>query len=212
MRIREIVVAAMLLAGLAGAPAQAVVIDFEALEHGGTGQLALSGTGKFYSENGFDFNSSSTTNNFAVWGTASANYLGSTALWNGDGTGVTGITTLTRTGGGSFDLNSIDVGELFVTGSGIATVEFVGTFFGGGTISQSFTTDGVRATGSGFETVDFTGFTDLVSVSWLQVTPFIQFDNVTLDEAPVSAAEPAALAILGLGFAALGLYGRRRRT
>ena len=212
--MRTVIFAFVSWAVMTAAPtgsAVAAVIDFQALEHATAGQQVVPGTGKFYAENGYEFASSAPVHNFATWGTLSANYLGSTALWNGDGTGVTGVTTLTRTGGGAFDLQSIDIGELTVSGPGVATVNFVGALFGGGTVSQSFTSDGVRATGSGFETVLFAGFTDVVSVSWLQVSPFIQFDNVTV--ASASIPEPAAALVLALAFLGLRLTGpARHRT
>lgn len=202
------------LAGLAfvlPTGASATVMDFEALEHVDSGQSPVPGSGKFYAEKGYEFTSSAPIHNFATWGTLSANYLGSTALWNGDGTGVTGITTLARADGQAFDLLSIDVGELNVSGPGIAGVTFEGVLSGGGTVTQSFTTDGVRSTGSGFQTFTLVGFTDVLSVSWLQATPFIQFDNVTTASDADAVPEPAALGLLGLGLAGLGFVRRRGR-
>ena len=200
----------LFLTVVAAGRAYAVVIDFEALAHAGTGQQALPGTGKFYSEKGFNFVSSAPTFNMATWGSASDNYLGSTALWNGDGTGITGITTLTRASGGAFDLDSIDIGELFIANGGAPSVTFNAVFAGGGTISASFSTDGFRSTGNldSFQTFDFIGFNDIVSVSWLQVAPFIQFDNVTIDSA-AAISEPGTLIPFAAGL--IGLLGLARR-
>ena len=203
---------ALVLSVLVTSAARAAVIGFQALEHGGTGQQVVPGTGKFYSEAGYDFTSDAPVHNLATWGTASGNYFGSTALWNGDGTGVTGITRLTRTDGGAFDLLSIDIAELNLAGAGIAGVTFEAVFSGGGTTSANFTTDGDRTTGdlSSFQTFAFTGFTDIVSVSWLQVTPFIQFDNVTVHNA-ADIPEPRAVALfLAAAVLTLALAGRRR--
>lgn len=185
--------------------AEALVIDFETLAVNDASQHVH---GMSYTENGFNFASSSTQHNFATWGTQHANYFGSTALWNGDGTGVNGITTLTRVGGGAFDLLSIDLAELNLVDG--ASVSFNATFSGGGTTSQNFSLDGFQATNdlSSFETLTFTGFDDVVSVSWLQATPFHQFDNVTIstaDEIP----EPATLPLLALGVTVLALMRRR---
>ena len=46
----------------------------------------------------------------------------------------------------------------------------------GSTVTATLTTDGV----AGFQTFAFEGFTDLVSLSWVQVSPFHQFDNIVL--------------------------------
>lgn len=201
---------ALFLTTVAAGRADAVVIDFEALAHSGTGQQALPGTGKFYTEKGFNFVSSAPFFNFATWGSGSVNYLGSTALWNGDGTGVTGLTTLTRADGGAFDLDSIDIGELFISNGGTPSVTFNAVYSGGGTISLRFTTDGIRVTGdpSSFQTLNFTGFTDIVSVSWLQIATFIQFDNVTTDGG-TAISEPGTLIPFAAGM--IGLLGLARR-
>lgn len=87
-------------------------------------------------------------------------------------------------------------------------MDFTATFLGGGTLTQSFTTDGIRSTGSAFETVAFTGFNDVVSVSWLVVSPYIQFDNVTIASDEVS--EPAAFIVFGLSVGGLALARRRK--
>ncbi|MCA9209259.1 MAG: hypothetical protein KDA55_12925, partial [Planctomycetales bacterium] len=187
------------------APARAVVIDFQSLETAINGQSVVNPSTKTYTEKGFTFSSSSTQFNLAVWGTLHANYLGSTALWNGDGTGVSGITTLTKVGGGAFDLLSIDLGELRMDLSflGGASVTFNAIFQGGGAISQTFNLDGTMITNntSSFETFNFSGFNKVVSVSWLQVSPYHQFDNVTIrtvSPVPIPAIFPIFAAVMGL--------------
>ena len=130
-------------------------------------------------------------------------------ILNGDGTGTFGVTTLTMDGGGAFDLLSIDIAELY-SGSGSANVTFTGALSGGGTVTQSFTSDGVSATGnvSSFETVTFTGFNNLVSVNWLQNSPFHQFDNVTVAPVPL----PAAFSLLLMSIGGLALFRRRAKA
>jgi hypothetical protein len=55
-------------------------------------------------------------------------------------------------------------------------VPFTGTRADGSTVSVTFTTDGI----AGFQTFTFEGFTDLMSLSWVQVYPYHQFDNIEL--------------------------------
>ena len=199
---------------IVGSSALATTIDFEGLAASINGQEAVTGlpgdpSDNSYGESGFTFTTSSTTNNLAIWGTLSSNYFGSTALWNGDGTGTFGVTTLTMDGGGAFDLLSIDIAELY-SGSGSANVTFTGALSGGGTVTQSFTSDGVSATGnvSSFETVTFSGFNNLVSVNWLQNSPFHQFDNVTVAPVPL----PAAFSLLLMSLGGLALFRRRTKA
>ena len=86
---------------------------------------------------------------------------------------------LTRQGGESFDLISIDLDTLWL---GNANVEFTGTKADGGTVVQSFVTDANR---NQMETFTFTGFDDLVSVSWknLESATLHHVDNIVVDMA-----------------------------
>ena len=177
--------------------AHSAVIDFELLETSGVGLTDIENS---YSEDGYtlavDANADDTY--LSYWHTGNANYAGSTALFNSE---PNEVTTLTSDNGLAFDLLSIDLSEIS-NGTGQSTVvTFDGVFMGGGAISQNITLDGLF----GFETLIFSGFTGLASVSWLQVTDFHQFDNITVSsvsEVPIPAAAlmfaPALLGFLGL--------------
>lgn len=57
------------------------------------------------------------------------------------------------------------------------------------------------------ERVAFSGFDNLDSVTWIQSSPFHQFDNIALDESAVP--EPGSLALLGLGLAGCAVVRRK---
>lgn len=202
MGLRGFVVAlfsAVIFLATAGA-GHATVIDFEALASSG-GNV---NRGSSYTEDGFTL----TTNalfEFESTGSASSVFTGSTALLNNF---TNGQTVLTENGGNPFTLNSIDLAEL--KSNVVPTVVFTGNLNGGGTVTQSFTLDGIAF---GAETFFFApGFTNLLSVSWIQANPFHQFDNIVVNGTnSVSVPEPGALAIFGLGLLGLGAVRRRRR-
>ena len=123
---------------------------------------------------------------------------------------TSGVITLSQVGGGPFDLFSIDIREL--NGSvGAQTVAFVGNLAGGGTVSQTITTDGICCNGfaaNDYETFGFApSFSNLSSVVWDQVGPtaFVTYDNFVVNAVP----EPSTALLLFSGLA--GIAYRRRR-
>jgi len=116
--------------------------------------------------------------------------------------------TLTNDMGNPFSVQSIDLSEL--NGDNSADVNFTGQVSGGGTVMQTFTLDGVAF---GAETFIFNAiFTNLTSLSWVQISPFHQFDNIVLNEGGVSPVPlPAALPLMAAGLGLMGFVGRRKK-
>jgi hypothetical protein len=193
----------------ASLPAQAITLGFDSVT---TTSNTFVAVGPSYSEQGFTLIDNSgfapPSVPLATWGASSAGYTGSQSLFNN---GIDQTTTLTKDGGGVFSLNSIDLSELFNNGLGSVTVSFLGYLLGGGTVTQSFTTDGVF----GAETFTFDStFASVASVTWRQDAPFHQFDNIVVDATFVNAAVPEPSSVLGL--LSFGIIGgaasiRRRR-
>jgi hypothetical protein len=172
--------------------ALAQVIDFQSLE---MNDGNIHDWGYVYEEDGFRLSHpESEPYEFATFGTQEYRYPGSTALFNNT---VNGVITLEKVGRDAFDLFSIEIANLNL--SGPVTVSFVGELMGGGQVFSSFTTS--YSDQNVLETHVFpSDFRDLESVSWTQASPFHQFDNI---EVP----EPTAVALLCLG----GLALLRRR-
>jgi hypothetical protein len=180
----------------------AAVIDFEDLRHDTDGVNDIDSP---YIEDGYVISDPGETigdnNAFAVYGTAHPNFSGSTAMYNRT---VNGITSLAREDGNTFNLLSIDLAELNgdVTPPSTLYTTFEGLLVGGGTVTQTFLLDGDAF---GAETFLFAGFTNLTSVSWMQETPYHQFDNIVVNVVPV----PAAAWLFASGL--LGMIGIARR-
>ncbi|MCL2790438.1 MAG: PEP-CTERM sorting domain-containing protein [Desulfobulbus sp.] len=187
--------------------AESAVLDFESLRHDDDQIVEI---GAVYEESGFRLTAtapdSSLAPSFATAGTElDYVFTGSTALINDNWEGTT---ILMRTDGGLFQMNSIDLAELFATGEPF-TVTFTGLLGNGDSVFQTFNLDGLLGT----ETFVFdTDFTDLVAVSWLQGDYlFHQFDNI--DVTPINAApipEPATLLLFGAGLLVVTAVGRRK--
>lgn len=182
-------------------PAEATVVDFSPLTN--SGFTGVAGTGVFYQEGGLDFTSSA-NNPLALlsWGTSaaySADPTGATLFQNVPGESI----IVTRTGGGSFFLNSIDLADVFnEPHSGNVPFSYVD---GGGSHSLILTLDNLL----GLETFilnlpGVTSFTLSQAGSiWFQV------DNIVYDAPAVPL--PAALPLFASGLGLLGLAGWRRR-
>lgn len=175
-----------------------------------------------YSEGGYDFASS--VGGFGSWDLSHLNsrYHDSPALFNAGLNDIfagivvdpPSVTTLTRHGGGAFNLLSIDLSELYNLDSDIgSTITFIADKVGGGTATEVVDLDGQWGSDS-YQTFSFgSGFANVTAVRWAQVLHYHQFDNVVVEdvEAPGGGVpEPGSLALAGL--ALLGVAVARTRA
>lgn len=130
------------------------------------------------------------------------------------------VITMSAISGQTFDLESFDAAELFTDrASQVAdTIELTGNIFGGGTISQTVTLDGIVDSVGGaadFQTfLTIPGFENLLSVvvtarnSAGAPTGWVGLDNIVVSAA---VPEPATVAITALGLVLIGRGRAARR-
>lgn len=168
--------------------ANAAVIDFEEIDN----------TGTVTSGNSLDTQGYNISNDCALT-TACILHWSSGHSFNADPGGVTyshnyrfNTATLTSLDGGSFDLDSIDLGD--VTNSGISqTFHFVAFLALGGSIVADVTTDAL----AGLQTFDF-NWLDVTSVTWTETSGGnLQLDNIVVNK--TEKAPPATPSITSLG-------------
>jgi hypothetical protein len=194
--------------GLASMGANASTIDFQNLSFGDCAYYGYN-----VSSGGFDFTGNPADG--ALFG-CSAGLIGgntSNALINANSRSML---TMTRTGGGVFDLTSFYAGSRFdyLNPNGFNSygqamgMDLVGTVSGGGTVNASITFNG----GNFAQYLMGAGFSNLTSVTMsvagLGDTIEFLIDDIVVDES-TQVPEPGSLALLGLGI--LGLAAQRRR-
>lgn len=156
----------------------------------------------------------SSSGSFGTWGSSSANYTGSRAIFSNAEYGTTTITgqSYEFSNIGSylaFDLESIDVSELLNTTTYSGTqITFYAQSWNGYTVTQVVTLDGIF----GNETIFFdSSFTNLKSVSWNQTPGWHQFDNVVLSNVTLATPIPPTIWLFLSGITAIAGFFRNTR-
>lgn len=200
---------------LAASTVQGAILDFEDVATG-LGNVTTDGdivSGGFLFDSAIDH-----LHRVNQAGHLSAN--GSTTLSIHDFGGLNPL-TMSAVGGGTFSLGTAQLAEGYNSSSGLlslnaSTVTVTGFLFGGGTITQTVTLDGITDGPGGaadFQSVVFgAGWTNLTSVlfdgtgggeaAWA-------IDNIGVNQEAVP--EPATFAIVGLGALGLAAGAIRRR-
>ncbi len=159
----------LLVAGLLlGRSASAVVINFSDLPPNTIYGYTISDSGYTFHE----AQSGLFTMGSTIYG-GILNYLQSSIS---DSTA--GGTTVMTYGGGAFNVSSVAVAAQHT--SGLPTVTFTGTYATGGTVTQSIATTTLAA----FTVGNLVGFNDLVSLSWVQASPYNQLTNFNVVPTP----------------------------
>lgn len=191
---RRFLVALSLL--LAVAASQASIIDFENLPNSDPNYTLHGDT---VTSGGFQFASNlyvGAPEAIASWGNPGYGlYTGSVAIFANYGPDYL---TMSKVGGGAFDVFSIDMTDVGLFDVGIEVV------FTGRRADNSTVTETIITTDRLMTTYTLSSMTNIVSMDINDANWVVQFDNIA-----TAVPEPATLAVLSLGAAALL---RRRRS
>lgn len=202
-------------APLASSPAQTTTLDFTAVPAPAP-PLTATTVGASYATQGYTFGciDASTGMPCATLAVIQAgpSYPGQPVLFNNN---IYGITTLSRTDGGLFDLFSAAMSPFSSIGGNIV---FEGTVAGGGTVTQSFP---LGNTPTSLSTALFSGFMNLSSIRFavagftgggaanaVQITDIVVGPSASVTVTP----EPTSAVLFVTGLIGLVSTARRRRT
>jgi len=205
MKIRITAAAAAAIALACSAAAQASTITFNA--EPGNFETPIDAEGFT-----FDFSAAGWCLCDAVGGFSFSSNGTNRLLASGSGGAAAGAAiTMTRIGGGSFGISSFDAAVAFLGGTG--GIELLGTHGDSSTAVASFGLTDTHATfalGAAFDNLVSLRFSSIPGGGFGEAG--ISIDNLVIDErATTGVPEPAAWALMILGFGSAGAALRRRR-
>lgn len=190
-----------------GLPARPAIVSFDAFPDNSSPILTAA------SVDGFDFASE----HFHIVGVPNSCCVSNGTKYLGlDAPSLGFPVTMTKTGGGTFDVTGLDGAKLFLTVGGLAgfpnaiTLDLLGNLSGGGTISTSLVLP-PEGTFSPFVIGGFTSLTSLVISGSAPGTANASWgvDNIIVDETVVP--EPSTFGLMIISGAAMCALARRRR-
>ncbi len=149
---------------------------------------------------------------YTYWCNGAAGYTGSPNI--GIQPNYNALATLTKVGGGTFSLLSIDLASVYTASQlgAAGSVLFTGDLFGGGTVTQTLTWAAPSGSPTNQTNLLNSNWNNLVDVYFSQPLPYFQFDNVVLDgTASSTVPEPATMTLLATGLAGMAAARRRKK-
>lgn len=174
--------------------AHATIIDFE------SGSISAGGV---YTEDGFNLTVNNYNGNNAAIQTSQnpGNTTNIFAFCSIDGSCTSG-TSLTFADSLAFSISGIDAANWRLEGA-TGAIEFIGNFVGGGSITQTITTNDF------WSSYLLTGFNNLSSLDIIGRSAYaVDIDNLSINT--VSVPEPSSMALLALGLVGIG-FARKQK-
>ena len=207
MIIKRLLVLFVFTLNIASANAAPITWDFESLHGTGLAGPAFESFGQEIEDtnSGFKLTTTAVFGGFISYNPGGALYGSSVELIANT---IGRTTTLSKSDSSSFSILSIDLGFSNLAQLGNGDLTFDGVKSDNSLIQQTFSINSVL-TGYSFSA----GFSDLVSLTWLQTSQAgHRFDNINVDGNVNVASTPEPMILSLLAFGLIGLGARKKRS